>query len=411
MGDKKALVSPVVYFTSKEYHRHMRKITGSVLVLTILLTVFGSAAIAFAQSASRVDPLAHIFAHPDFILETTHGTQAPNNSAYTPQQLTKAYAINQISKKDGGKGVTVAIDDACGNSHAQADLNAYDKAFGLKSTTIKVVQPEGTPCSDPGGWGVETDLDIQMVHDFAPKAKIVLEEAKSSSFSDLINAAKDAYTNQGATIVSMSFGGNEFSSETGASADGVFSAGNAKGVSFTASSGDSGCGSQYPAASPFVTSVGGTVLTTKPDGTYISETAWNGSGGGTSIFESRPSYQNGFNSNSKRGIPDVAMVSTNVTMYDSDLGGFITVGGTSIAAPLWAGVLARANQLRSHSMQNADNELYSVAGNSGKYASDFHDITTGGSGGICSAKTGYDYVTGLGTEVGNALVPDLIAAP
>ena len=248
----------------------MRKITGSVLVLTILLTVFGSAAIAFAQSASRGDPLAHIFAHPDFILETTHGTQAPNNSAYTPQQLTKAYAINQISKKDGGKGVTVAIDDACGNSHAQADLNAYDKAFGLKSTTIKVVQPEGTPCSDPGGWGVETDLDIQMVHDFAPKAKIVLEEAKSSSFSDLINAAKDAYTNQGATIVSMSFGGNEFSSETGASADGVFSAGNAKGVSFTASSGDSGCGSQYPAASPFVTSVGGTVLTTKPDGTYIS---------------------------------------------------------------------------------------------------------------------------------------------
>jgi hypothetical protein len=62
-------------------------------------------------------------------------------------------------------------------------------------------------------------------------------------------------------------------------------------------------------------------------------------------------------------------------------------------------------------MKNADNELYNVAGNSGKYAADFHDITTGSSGGICSAKTGYDYVTGLGTGVGNALVPDLIAAP
>jgi subtilase family serine protease len=389
----------------------MRKITGSALVLIILLTVFGSATIAFAQSASRVDPLAHIFAHPNFILKTTHGTQVPDISAYTAQQLAKAYTIDQIGKKDGGKGVIVAIADACGNSHAQADLNAYDRAFGLKSTTIKVVQPEGTPCSDPHSWGVETDLDIQMVHNFAPNAKIVLEEAKTPSFSDLINAAKDAYTEQGATIVSMSFGGNEFSSETGASADGVFSAGNAKGVSFTASSGDSRCGSQYPAASPFVTSVGGTVLTTKPDGTYISETAWNGSGGGTSIFESRPSFQDNFNSNSRRGIPDVAMISTNVAMYDSDLGGFIQVGGTSIAAPLWAGVLARANQLRSESMQNANNELYHIAGNSGRYASNFHDITTDGSGDICSAKTGYDYVTGLGSEVGNALVPDLIAAP
>jgi subtilase family serine protease len=150
----------------------MRKITGSVLVLTILLTIFGSAGVASAQSPSGVNPLANIFAHPDFILKTTHGTQGPNVAGFSPQQLSKAYTISSIAKKDNGKGVTVAIDDACGNSHVQADLNAYDKQFGLTSTTVKIVQPEGTPCSDPRGWGVETDLDVQMVHAFAPKAKL-----------------------------------------------------------------------------------------------------------------------------------------------------------------------------------------------------------------------------------------------
>jgi subtilase family serine protease len=212
----------------------------------------------------------------------------------------------------------------------------------------------------------------------------------------------------------MSFGGGEFSGETGASADGVFSTGNGSGVSFTASSGDSGCGAQYPAASPFVTSVGGTSLTIQSNGTYVSESAWSGSGGGTSSFESRPSYQNGFNGSSQRGIPDVAMVAdpnTGVTMYDKQVGGFIVVGGTSVAAPLWAGVLTLANSGRSGTMHNADNELYSVASNATKYANDYHDVKTGSAGGSCTAGKGYDLVTGLGTPVSNTLVPDLIAAP
>lgn len=393
----------------------MRKITWSVLVLTALLAIFGSVVAAFARSAPGVpvvDPLTKYFAHPDFILKIRKGSPSPNVAGFTPAQFKKAYGINLLS--NNGAGITIAIIDACGNSHVQADLNMYDSTYGLPATTIKIVKPQGTTCSDPQGWGVETDLDVQMAHAVAPGATIVLEEAKSASFANLIGAAKDAYTKQGATVISMSFGGSEFSTETGAKADGVFSAGNAKGASFTASSGDSGCGAQYPAASPFVTAVGGTSLTTKSDGTYVSESAWSGSGGGLSRYESRPSYQNGFNSSTKRGIPDVAMVAdpnTGVIMYDKDVGGFIVVGGTSVAAPMWAGVLALADQLRTSSMMNADNELYNVASNATKYANDYHDITTGSAGGMCTAGTGYDLVTGLGTPVSNNLVPDLSTAP
>ncbi|GAC1313730.1 MAG: S53 family peptidase [Ktedonobacteraceae bacterium] len=390
----------------------MRKITGLMLVLIAIVAVLGSTVAAFAKGTPGVDPFSVLKAHPYFILEGKPALSPNVVMGFTPSQFRNAYGISSVPQN--GSGITVAIIDACGNPHAQADLNKYDVTYGLPAITIKVVKPQGTTCSDPGGWGVETDLDIQMVHAVAPGAKIVLEAAKSASFSNLLNAAKNAYTKQGATVVSMSFGGGEFSGEKGAGGDGILSAGNKRGVSFTASSGDSGCGAQYPAASPFVTSLGGTSLVTKADGTYISESAWNGSGGGLSSFETRPSYQNGFNSQGQRGIPDVAMVSdpnTGVVMYDSDVGGFVEVGGTSVAAPMWAGVIALANSGRSSTMKNADIELYNVASNSTKYASDYHDITGGSSGGNCIAGTGYDLVTGLGTPAANNLVPGLIAAP
>jgi subtilase family serine protease len=391
----------------------MRKTSVSVLVLLALLALVSVPLVVSAKGTAGLsaDPLATLYAHPDFIRKSK-ASISPNIAGISPTQFRKAYGISSVAQN--GAGITIAIVDACGNPGAQADLNKYDTSFGLPAITIKVVKPQGTTCSDPNGWGVETDLDIQMAHAVAPGARIVLEAAKSASFANLIAAAKNAYTKQGATIVSMSFGGGEFSGETGTTADGVFSTGNAKGVSFTASSGDSGCGAQYPAASPFVTSVGGTSLTIQSNGTYVSESAWNGSGGGISAFESRPSYQNGFNGNSRRGIPDVAMVAdpnTGVSMYDQQVGGFIVVGGTSVAAPLWAGVVALANSGRSGTMKNADNELYNVASNATKYATDYHDVITGSSGGSCTTGTGYDLVTGLGSPVSNNLVPDLITAP
>lgn len=379
----------------------MRKLSGSLLVVMALLAIFGSAFAAFAASS---DPSAYLTAHPDFIIV---GRANPNFSGFTPQQFKKAYDIDNLSQQ--GKGITIAIIDACGNTAAQSDLNAYDTKYNLPNTTITVVTPQGTPCSDPGGWGVETDLDLQMAHSIAPQANLVLEEGAKPTFKDLNQAAQDAYTKQGATIVSMSYGGAEWQGETKATNDGIFKAGNKMGVSFTASSGDSGCGAQYPAASPYVTSVGGTSLYTKSDGTYIKESAWSGSGGGLSKYEARPTYQNTFNPNPNRSIPDVAMVAdpaTGVLMYDSQIGGWIIVGGTSVAAPMWAGVLADTNSGRSHTLHNADYALYAVALN--HYATDFHDITKGSSGSNCNARKGFDYVTGFGTPDADQLVPDLI---
>ncbi len=359
----------------------MRKISASLLVLIAILTVFGSAVSALARPADTVDPFQTNLAYTHLVIKNLHAIANSGSGGFTPAQLRKAYGVDALVNTKG-KGITVAIIDACGNPHAQADLDHYDSTYGLPATTIKVVTHGGTPCTPLDVWSVETDLDIQMVHAIAPKASIVLEVARGATLFNLDNAAKDAYTNQGATVVSMSFGGLEFPGEIGPNGDGIF------------------------------TAVGGTTLKTRPGGTYISESASPGSGGGLSKYESRPLYQDGFNSNAQRGIPDVAMIdSPGVSMYDSDFGGFIVAAGTSVSAPLWAGVLVLANGKRSHTMMNANIELYSVAGHPVKYTSDYHDITTGRPNSSCKAASGYDLATGLGTPLANRLVPDLIAAP
>ena len=396
----------------------MRKFIAPVLVLLALLAVCTTAFTVFSRGgttkAALVDDFSRQVAHHP--LHLRHFSPNSGGGGLTPAQFRKAYGIDLLA--NNGAGITVAIVDAYGNPRVQADLNTYDKTYGLPATTITTIYPQGNVGTVDEGWALETDLDVQMVHAIAPKARIVLEAARTSTDADLYGAVKDAYTRHGATIVSMSFGGSESASETGALGDGIFAAGNAKGVSFTASSGDSGTGAQYPASSPYVTSVGGTTLNVQANGSYINETAWSGSGGGLSAYEKTPAYQVGFNKNKQRGIPDVAMVAnpnTGVSMYDSfgynGQKGFFIVGGTSVAAPMFAGVLALANQGRTRTLKNADTQIYALA--KAHYTQDFHDITSGSNGScgkICTASKGYDYVTGLGSPIANALVPALSTA-
>jgi hypothetical protein len=252
----------------------------------------------------------------------------------------------------------------------------------------------------------------------APNASIILYEAYSVTNGDLLaHAANTARFNPNVTAVSMSFGSLEFSGETSFDTDFTTPAGRA-GVSFIAASGDNGAPGIYPALSPNVLAVGGTTLSVDSAGNVQGETAWSGSGGGNSSFEPQPAYQNGVQSSGKRSIPDVAMdadPASGVPVYDSyDFGSitpWVEVGGTSLAAPMWAGLVAIANQGRAiRGLSSLDGAtqliptLYQVPG------SDFNDITSGGNG-TFSAAAGYDLVTGRGSPVATALAAALAPGP
>jgi len=249
----------------------------------------------------------------------------------------------------------------------------------------------------------------------------MLAVASSASIANL-TAAIDVAVTAGATVVSMSWGGSEFSSE--ASYESHLKK---AGVTFLASSGDNGAGASWPAASPSVVSVGGTSLYLDANGNQTSakpEVAWSGSGGGFSGYFSRPAYQNGWQGNSQRAFPDVSMVAdpnTGVAVYDSTSyngqKGWFQVGGTSASAPMCAAVIALADEQRKTggktSLTGSDTALYAIAGstdNSGPalYGDFFFDVTAGNNGGF-SATPKYDEVTGLGTPATVYLVPGLAA--
>ncbi len=320
---------------------------------------------------------------------------------YSPTQMRHAYGFDQIT--GNGAGQTIGIVDAYGSSSIQNDLNHFCATYGLATTTVEVYYPQGVPRNN-SGWALETSLDVEWAHAIAPGARIVLVVAKSAFLSDLLNAVDYAVA-VGAKQVSMSWGGNEFSTE--AQYDYHF---NRSGVTFLASSGDSGAGVIWPASSPYVVGVGGTSLSLDAYGNVISETAWSGSGGGISAYEPRPAYQNAWQGASNRGVPDIsydADPNTGVPVYISNYNGstgWVTVGGTSAGAPQWASLFALVNSARITSLSSADTALYSLGETN--YSGDYRDITSGSNGSYV-AGSGYDYVTGLGGPRANNLIPAL----
>jgi subtilase family serine protease len=345
-------------------------------------------------------------------------------TGYTPTQVRRAYGFDQITNQ--GAGQTVAIVDAFDDPNIESDLGVFSTQFGLPSCTtangcFQKVFAAGTAPRPNRGWAFEISLDVEWVHAIAPQAKIILVEARSSSLADLL-AGVDAAVAHGASVVSMSFGGGETSSEV--SSDSHFSASN---VTFTASSGDSGTGASYPAASPLVVSVGGTHLNIDSNGNYLSETAWSGSGGGQSGFEVEPLYQAGYpipnDPAGKRGIPDVSYdgdPASGFPIYASYLSprGWIQVGGTSAGAPQWAALFGIVNSVRAGNgkapLNSTTGILYNTLIGHTNYSSNYNDVTSGTNGScgtLCTAVTGYDYVTGLGTPKANTLIPALAAQP
>jgi subtilase family serine protease len=344
---------------------------------------------------------------------------------FQPGQIRHAYGIDQVVFNGGtvvgdGSGQTIAIIDAYDNPNIASDLTRFDQALGVAAppSFTKVNQSGGTAypgVDSTGGWETEEALDVEWSHALAPGARIVLVEANSASFSDLNAAVDYARHLAGVTVVSMSYGGGEFSSE--ANYDSYFTtpSGHA-GVTFVASTGDSGAPTQYPAASPNVLAVGGTTLTLNSSSIYVGETGWSGSGGGLSAYAHQPAYQQGVvtQSSTARGNPDVAFdadPSTGVAVYDSYNDGtaapWIQVGGTSLSAPAWAALMAIADQGRALGGQAVLDgptgtlpALYKLPG------SDFHDITSGNNGN--PAGPGYDLVTGRGSPVANLVIAGLV---
>ena len=242
-------------------------------------------------------------AHPDLIaLGADHGA-APLSTAgptgYTPAQIRHAYGFDKIAFANGaiagdGSGTTIAIVDAYDNPKIAGDLHQFSVQFGLPDAVFtKVNQYGGTtyPAAD-AGWSSEIALDVEWAHAIAPKAAILLVEAADATFGNLLAAVDFARHAAGVVAVSMSWGGGDFSGEN--LYDSYFTTPSGHGgVTFLASSGDSGAPVGYPAISSNVVAVGGTTLRLDSQGNYLSESAWSGSGGGVSAYEAQPAYQRG----------------------------------------------------------------------------------------------------------------------
>lgn len=364
--------------------------------------------------------IANLHAHTTWqiVPHSTHTTHATSQS-YTPSQMQAAYGFNQIS--GDGTGQTIAIVDAYDDPTVRTDLQTFDTQYGLPSPpSLKVMSQTGSttslPTTDPTkGWEVEESLDVQWAHALAPGASIVLVEANSASDADLFTAVQMAANLPGVSVVSMSFGGGEFSGESFYDSTFTTPSGH-QGVTFLASTGDNGAPGGFPAYSPNVVAVGGTTLSANSSGTYISESGWSGSGGGVSPYETQPSYQHGTvtQSTTHRAIPDVSFdadPNSGVPICDSFTNGtsmpWMVVGGTSFAAPAWGALVSIINQTRvANGLTTLDGVsqtlpmLYQLDQST---PSAFHDVTTGNNG--HAAGTGYDLVTGLGSPVVNVLVP------
>ena len=376
-------------------------------------------------------------------------------ATYTPAQIRAAYGMPALPASLAtmsatqaaqlGAGQTIYIVNAYHNPNVAAELAAFNQKFGLPACTTRAIAvnaslplpgPSARACdlsvvySTPAGamttvapaydagWATEIALDVQWAHATAPLARIVVIEAPNASVSSLVGAIRLANA-MGPGVVSMSFGAIEGSWT--ASVDSVFTAPR---MTYLAATGDSGAAVAWPSVSPNVVAVGGTSLTAVGVGSR-TESAWSGAGGGISAYTAVPSYQSapvpGLNVATRRVVADVAFNADPATgQYlavikpGSTTVNWMSSGGTSIAAPQWAGLMAIANAVRAQAgrlpIGSPHSVLYGQIGAvPGAYARAFADITAGSNGTCapCIAKAGYDVPTGLGTPRATGLLSAL----
>ena len=324
-------------------------------------------------------------------------------AAYGPPNFQAAYNLPSSS---AGSGQTVAIVDAYNDPDAASNLAYYRSYYGLPAANLQVVNEYGQTSPLPAGagstgWASEESLDLDMVSATCPECNILLVEADSPDFSDL-GTGVDTAVSMGAGYVSNSYGGPEYLGET--SDDAYY---DHPGVAVTVSAGDSGYGVEYPAASQYVTAVGGTSLSPAPNARGWTETVWGspgggeGTGSGCSAYESKPAWQSDPCAN--RTVVDVAAdadPNTGAYVYDTyDQAGWAIFGGTSEASPIIASVYALAADVAPGDLPSS----YPYA--DANRATDLNDVTSGSNGScspayLCNGEPGYNGPTGLGTPNG-----------
>src|ERR1700722_606227 len=381
---------------------------------------------------------------------------------YVPDQVEAAYNLPALYRRGtNGKGQTIVVVDAFGSPTIADDLLQFDQYLGLGTPPLRIVKVGHVPTFNSGngdmiGWAGETTLDVEYAHAGAPDAKIVLVEVAKEDVQHLALAVRYAVQHKLGNVISLSWGepeqalGRKFVS----SYSSIFSQAAKSRITILASSGDSGAAGQnnngdyyhqpvasWPATSPFVTAVGGTKLNLNASGARNGlDTAWNdtystavnnfffgndgpnplATGGAKSAYYGRPGYQGGVRSiaGGQRAIPDISMsascsVAVNVfETFTGGQGGWTASCGTSESAPMFAAIVALADQVAGHPLGLVNPALYALAARhdpgivpvaSGNNTVSFSGGTVHG----YSVRHGYNLVTGLGTVNGRYLVPEL----
>jgi subtilase family serine protease len=437
--------------------KHLRFVVGLWVVLAACAA--GSAAASPMRPALTNLPFAQISdAAAKAALQTP--LCPPNGGTivcYSPSFLRDAYDFPTGKKAPTGAGQTILIVTAYGSPFIQHDLSQFDAENGLPDPPSFTTVNQQTQVTDAGSgdfltWAIETSLDVEYAHGMAPGANIVLAVGSTDDSANIAQLEQEVLPQYPSAIVSQSFGADEagLASDPDAAAimDKLFLNQVLHGGTVVAASGDFGASgftpfvgqpspmAGYPASSPFVLSVGGTMGNPAPAGLwnrgrYGGEQAWNellpavfpggGAGGGApSILYPAPFWQLGLTGSSMRAEPDVS--------YNAAFNGGVivvlggqhgVVGGTSAGAPQWAAIVALANEMRgqrgSGPLGIATPQLWSLARDRNDYRQDFHDITLGNntllgsSSGLpgFNAGPGYDYATGLGTPDVSRLLKDL----
>jgi kumamolisin len=353
-------------------------------------------------------------------IRTNKRTAAAAPVSYTPTQVAALYGFPTGT----GAGQCVAIIEL-GGGFRPADLKSYFSALKVgspKVTAVSVDHGTNAPTGSADGPDGEVMLDIEVVGSIAPAASIAVYFAPNTDagFLDAVTSAIHDATNK-PSVLSISWGGPEstWTAQAMTAMDAAFQAAATMGITVCVASGDNGATDgvsdgkkhvDFPASSPFALACGGTSLRATPTA-ITKETVWNdgasggASGGGISSFFATPPWQSGLTAKqssgkaialSKRGVPDVAGDADPETGYDVLIDGANTViGGTSAVAPLWAGLLARLNQITGTKAGYLNPQLY-------KNPPALRDITQGNNNGFKASK-GWDACTGLGSPNGPAL--------